>query len=439
MRQRPRQVRPVFIIGSYRSATSALTWALGQHPNLFPLEETHFLYKLAVDVDNLHELGISPGEFSFLGLSRYTARDFRGYFAGACHRMVQDARQRIIRHSNEIGAKDPSRLNDNVLLRRGWWQPKRRWVDGTPENTHFVLPLLRMFPDARFIHILRNPRRVATSLMHFSSMGSFDYAQEDAYRTWTRMVRSAALAEQALGPTRIMRLAHTDLLYAPQDALERCLNFVGEKYHNDCLRPLREKMNSSKYSDAGDCSPETNLGAPQPWIREAFELYVRLLEGKEVVDGGASAARRVLKECLHEYRSSLKPGTNEGLSRENAALRTKVMQLEQERRQLRLQLGSGERLLEVLDWGPQEIRAGVAFNTQPDGSSALWVSTRNAPLDTEIVLGGHVLPTNVDPDGCLVTAIVPKQLTAQPDEKTLILRSLSCNETSQPFTARIEA
>lgn len=177
MWQRFKRARPVFIIGSYRSATSALTWALGQHPNIFPLEETHFLYKLAVDLDNLYELGTSPGELSFLGMARYTARDFRGYFASACHRMMLDARRRIIRHSYEIGARDPSRLRKDLLPRYHFWQPKHRWVDGTPENAHLVLPLLRLFPDARFIHILRNPRRVATSLMHFSTMGSIDYAQ----------------------------------------------------------------------------------------------------------------------------------------------------------------------------------------------------------------------------------------------------------------------
>ena len=90
MRQRFGQIRPIFVIGSYRAATSALTWALGQHPNLFPLEETHFLYKLAVDVDNLYELGTASGEYSFIGLSKYTARDFRSYFAEATMRSVSE-------------------------------------------------------------------------------------------------------------------------------------------------------------------------------------------------------------------------------------------------------------------------------------------------------------------------------------------------------------
>lgn len=433
-----RRIRPVFVIGSYRSATSVVTWALGQHPNIFPLEETHFLYKLAVDLDNLYELGTSPGERSFMGMARYTARDFRGYVAGACHQMILDARRRIVRHSCEIGVKDPSQSREDLLPRLGFRRPKRRWVDGTPENAHFVLPLLRLFPGARFIHVLRNPRRVATSLMHFSTMGSFDYAQEEAYRTWTRLAGAAALAEQALGPTCVMRLAHEDLLSDPKGAVTRCLSFIGEEYHDGCLRPLREKMNSSKYADAGNCSLEANIDSPQPWIREAFELYARLIGNKGAIDGGASAARRVLRANLREYRLSLKAATNENLARENASLRARVMRLEQERRHVDRSLGSFEHSLQVLDWGPQEIQAGFAFNEQPDGNSALWVSTRNAPPDTTIVLKGVALATNVDPSGCLVTATVPRRLIAQPDELTMTLRSASCNETSPPIKVRVE-
>ncbi|KZC19496.1 MULTISPECIES: hypothetical protein [Rhodanobacter] len=146
MRQRFGQIRPIFVIGSYRAATSALTWALGQHSNLFPLEETHFLYKLAVDLENLYELGTAQGEHSFLGLARYGAPEFQRYFSEACDRMVLDARRHIARHCMEISLRDRSRESPNVRLHRGWWQPKRRWVDGTPENSHFVLPLLRLFP-----------------------------------------------------------------------------------------------------------------------------------------------------------------------------------------------------------------------------------------------------------------------------------------------------
>lgn len=428
---------PVFVIGSYRSGTSVLTWALGQHPNLFPLEETHFLYKLAVDVDNLYQLGIAPGDRSFLGQAAYTRREFRHWFGGTFDAMVRAARPRIARRSREAAANDPLHVSDNIKLRRGWWQPKRRWVDGTPENSHFVLPILRLFPNARFIHILRNPRRVATSLMHFSTVGATDYAQDDAYHTWIRLAKSSALAEQAFGPQRVMRLAHEDLVSSPREALARCLAFAGEKYHADCLKPLAERMNSSRYADVGDCSIETNLHSPVASIREAFELYAQLTAGKPVMDAAPDAALRILQHGLTEYQESLLPEVNENLTRENGVLRARLSQLASECAALKRSAGCSSALPPILEWGPDDIRAGSIFNPQPGGDNAIWVRTNNASPDTYIVLAEQTLETKVSPDGKLLTAPVPKPITAEPGKLPMYLRSGGSGDTSPPVTVTI--
>lgn len=426
----PGEPRPIFIIGSYRSATSALTWALGQHPNIFPLEETHFLYKLAVDIEYLYDIGVCQGERSFLGSANYTRRHFRNHFGDACHAMIVEAKKRIAKRSYEAALKHRDRVSPNIKLRRGWWQPKRRWIDGTPENSHYVLPLLRLFPQARFIHILRNPRSVATSLMHFSTAGCHDYAEKDAYETWTRLARASALSEQALGPTRVMRLLHDDLVTSPQQALTRCLEFIGEKCSDDCLMPLRNKINSSRYASTGDCSVEANIASDAPWIREAYALYQRLLEGRGAIDGDSAAARRELRRSLQEYRESLLPTTNERLSRANLALEERVLDLQAEHSELQRQLKRLQAPLTLLDWGPQDIYAGTGFNLQEDGSSALWISTQNAPWDTEVILNGVALPTAVHADGKLVTARVPSYMTTTPCLLELSLRSLAYGEAT---------
>lgn len=422
--------QPVFVIGSYRSATSALTWALGQHPNIFPLEETHFLYKLAVDVEYLYDIGSGLGDRSFLGSANYTRRRFRNHFGDACHAMVLEAKKSIAKRSHEAALKERNRVSPNVKLHRGWWQPKARWIDGTPENSHYVLPLLRLFPKARFIHILRNPGSVATSLMHFSTMGGYDYSEKEAYESWTRLAYASALTEQALGPSRVMRLLHDDLVDSPQETLSRCLEFIGEKYSNDCLSPLQIKINSSRYATTLDCSVEANIGSGTPWIREAYALYQRLLEGRGAIDGDAAAARRELQYLLHQYKESLLPATNERLSRSVLEMEERIVELEAQQAALQAQLKRLNAPLTLQDWGPQDIQAGMSFNQQEDGSSALWISTRNAPWDTEIVLGGVALPTAVHADGNMVSAKVPTFMTAMPCRLELSLRSLAYEETT---------
>ena len=49
--------------------------------------------------------------------------------------------------------------SDNFRLVRSHGDPKLRWVDGTPENSHYVYSLNMLFPKSKFIHIVRNPKK----------------------------------------------------------------------------------------------------------------------------------------------------------------------------------------------------------------------------------------------------------------------------------------
>ena len=426
------QPRPIFIIGSYRSATSAMTWAMGQHPNIFPLEETHFLYKLAVDLDYLYEIGTAQREHSFLGVAGYTQEQFRAHFSRSCHDLVLQARRRIEMQSYDAALRDRSRISDKVKLSRKWWHRKGRWIDGTPENSHYVLSLSRLFPEAKFIHILRNPGRVASSLMHFSKVGARDYPEQEAYETWTRLVRDCAVSEQALGSSRVMRLLHEDLVNNPREVVTRCLAFAGESYHPDCLLPLTQRINSSGHTEDGDCSIEANIQSSSPWISTAYALYKNLIEGMPFMAGGTGAAMQALRSSLDNYRESLRPDINE-------ALTLAFQALQKQRDDLWNRLDAHQLPLEIIDWGPRDIVAGVGFNLQGDGSSALWIRTRHAPENTAVHLDGIPLPSAAHADGSLVTAIVPAALTQHPCTLQLCLKTVWSARDTPVIPVRIHA
>lgn len=75
--------------------------------------------------------------------------------------------------------------------------------------------------------------------------------------------------------------------------------------------------------------------------------------------------------------------------------------------------------LKITSWGPESTKAGVVFNAQPNGGSALWIRL-NQSLDgyeAAVELNATLLQGNIS--GNLVTAGVPAALYAQPGTYSL--------------------
>lgn len=70
---------------------------------------------------------------------------------------------------------------------------------------------------------------------------------------------------------------------------------------------------------------------------------------------------------------------------------------------------------------PAEAFAGVAFNVQTNGTSALAVTCRNATKETRIVFAGRELPTTFGgPE--LLSVEVPPELTERAGQMAVLLR-----------------
>ena len=55
-------IKPIFLVGSPRSGTSILTWCLGQHPNIFPVDESTGIGELALALAVCYQtkMGLGP-------------------------------------------------------------------------------------------------------------------------------------------------------------------------------------------------------------------------------------------------------------------------------------------------------------------------------------------------------------------------------------------
>jgi hypothetical protein len=189
---------PFFVVGSERSGTTLLRLMLAHHHAIECAPEFEFLVELVPD---------GPDEHRWPELARY--REWL-------------AESRIFRpHALAIDpALDYPALARSFLAQYG--ARTRKPVLGATCHKHFDR-LLRLWPRARFVHLVRDGRDVARSCVGMGWAGNVWHAAERwiaAESLWD------ALAPR-LAPGRVHELRYEDLVRTPERELERLCAFLG--------------------------------------------------------------------------------------------------------------------------------------------------------------------------------------------------------------------
>lgn len=228
---------PVFLVGAERSGTTLLRLMLGHHPDLAWVNE----FEYAVDMVS------DDGRFP--DLEQYTA-------------WLQ--RHRIFRASE--CTIDPA-LDYPALVRDFLEQRRRRAGKAQVHATchrHFDR-LLHIWPEARFIHLVRDGRDVARSVIGMGWAGN-------VYTAASRWIEAERLWEQLrarLSEDRWIELKYELLLAEPERELTRICEFIGVAFDPAML--------------AYDCDstyekPDPSLA--QQWRRKLSPHQIRLIEAR---------------------------------------------------------------------------------------------------------------------------------------------------------------
>lgn len=194
--------------------------------------------EFAVDAAKSYQIGAARGNLSILSAMEIAPDGFFENFG-------QGINDLILAHRSVLEKK--RKLDAASTRRHAAVGPKARWVDGTPEYSLHICGLRKLFPDALFIHLVRNVDAVVRSLLNFHRVSGIHLVanEEDAYQYWLRRAKACLKAEQAYGPKVVRRVLYSNLVENSESAMQSLLEFVGELYSAKCLEPLGERINSS--------------------------------------------------------------------------------------------------------------------------------------------------------------------------------------------------
>ena len=214
--------RPIFIAGCDCSGTTLLGDLLGNSRWSIVTPESQFIHDLLIQIS----LGSFRGPESAAG---WLLEHFR-YVAWGMPLTLRELADLIDLENSRVTI-------ENLIARYSrLTHPDKNgadvWIDHTPDNFKYQAMLKRLFPEARFIHIVRDGRAVCASIK------TLDWGPNNAYtasRHWAARLQEAIAVEVAEGDN-CLRVRYEDLLCNPEAVIRHICNFCDLPFDVSMLR-----------------------------------------------------------------------------------------------------------------------------------------------------------------------------------------------------------
>src|SRR5688572_7107297 len=323
---------PFFIVGAQRSGTTLLRLMLAAHPRIAIPPESHYIPDLL----------------------RFEAR------VGRLEARRDEVAEMLVRHDRlidfELGAaffRDTMRqltplttrtITQAIFEEYARRQGKPRWADKTPRYCGFIPELRTLFPEARFIHVVRDGRDTALSTLK-AAFGPQTWVGA-AYK-WRQNIRAFQQSARLVPSNVILEVRYEALLADPETQLVRVCNFIGESFDESMLRyaeqadqmvPAWEKSWHTRLSGPVD---RNNAGKWRTQLQPEEIALIQTIAGRELTAFGyplvpielpRSAWARIHGECARHHALQVVSWVH-GLTRGSQPMRrTAPAGVERERR-----------------------------------------------------------------------------------------------------------
>jgi len=259
---------PIFIVGANRSGTTLLRLLLNAHSAVAIPDEINYFYGFdwTVSYPRWRSPSLSPAAYEAF-VDHFLTTNTPNVPGLDCSTLRDEI----------LGAPADLRRPYQLLLQR--WAAlhgKPRWGEKTPGNIYHASLLLDMFPDALFVHVVRDPRGGVASMNRVSFFP--DDAVLNALNRHKVMTHGRSYLRSSVPAQQHTEVRYEDLVSGPRETLRRLCSFLDLPYEEQMLR---FHLDAERFMTETAAS-SFNAAATTPISRDRAEQWRTALSSDEI-------------------------------------------------------------------------------------------------------------------------------------------------------------
>ena len=193
-----------------------------------------------------------------------------------------------------IAATDHAHLTELFFTRYADRRGKARWAEKTPANVRHLAYVFRHFPNAKFVHVVRDGRDVVCSLRTYPKYRLVDgtlvatQIQRSPQACIQRWLRDTAAGMAWRGHPNYLELKYEDLVDHTGQTLRRLCAFIGEMWRPELLEYYQHQSQRPDPHNFSGCA-----NVLQPISSQAVGRWRTELTGPELQSVHQLAAGRL--------------------------------------------------------------------------------------------------------------------------------------------------
>ncbi|RJP68696.1 MAG: sulfotransferase [Candidatus Abyssobacteria bacterium SURF_17] len=234
----------IFIVGNPRSGTTMMAKMLGKHPLVYAVpRELHFFEKLWAPEDRERMLTV---EQAVDLTARLLSNANNTVFSQGKHERFEEEARTIVGEVNEENHY-PAMIYEAFLKHAARKSGRPIVCEKTPAYVYYIPEILSLFPEAKVVNMVRDPRDVLLSQKHRWKrrylgnrelpLGSTIRAWFNYSPVWTSRLWNAATttASRFIDGKRVHSVKFEDVLENPEAELQKVCEFLRIPYAESML------------------------------------------------------------------------------------------------------------------------------------------------------------------------------------------------------------